>query len=623
MAKQTINIGTNANSRDGDPLRNAFRKINDNFDELYAGQNTDPSNTAADLIPDADGTRSLGSEDKRWEDVYVKDFIYLNQNRIELTANGTLLINGGPPAERQDTTGSVFADDSSVMVDGIAGKIVGPVDTTTVDANTITATSISGDLTGNVTGNVTGNITGDIVGSVFADDSTSMVDSVGKAINLDGTVKGNIIPDANEAYDIGSMTHKFRDLYLSGSTINLGGIEITNDGGVITFGGEKVVVEGGTGDVKGSVFGDDSTLLVDAVNSIIPKAVVQDSTNWDTAYSWGDHAAAGYLVQADILDGTLTIDVNNTGDLQGSVFGDDSTLLVDAINSVIPKAVVEDSANWDTAYSWGDHSAAGYQSATAPFTGDVKGSVFGDDSTLLIDATNNIIPKANIEDSANWDTAYGWGDHSAAGYAPQATTYTKAEVDTAISEPRDIKGSVFADDSTLLVDGAGGTIAGPISSQNWMAAYDGYVTISNGGNTTPGPIQIVASANLDLTSGTNNDINITPHGSGRVKVSDGAFGIVEAATFIGHADQTMYLSSKTTGTESTHITLNSTSGVQTAMYGDVTMEGSFTPPMLTQAEVDALTPTLGMMIYNTTTGKFQGYAADANNDSTTGWADLH
>jgi len=45
--------------------------------------------------------------------------------------------------------------------------------------------------------------------------------------------------------------------------------------------------------------------------------------------------------------------------------------------------------------------------------------------------------------------------------------------------------------------------------------------------------------------------------------------------------------------------------------------------MLTQAEIDSLTPTLGMMVYNTTTGKFQGYAADANNDSTTGWADLH
>ena len=41
--------------------------------------------------------------------------------------------------------------------------------------------------------------------------------------------------------------------------------------------------------------------------------------------------------------------------------------------------------NWDTAYNWGDHSAAGYW----------------------------------VEDSikiSNWDTAYGWGDHGAAGY---------------------------------------------------------------------------------------------------------------------------------------------------------------------------------------------------------------
>lgn len=36
MAKQTINIGTTANDGTGDPLRNAFDKINDNFDELYA-----------------------------------------------------------------------------------------------------------------------------------------------------------------------------------------------------------------------------------------------------------------------------------------------------------------------------------------------------------------------------------------------------------------------------------------------------------------------------------------------------------------------------------------------------------------------------------------------------------
>ena len=37
MAQQIINIGTSANKGDGDPLRLAFDKVNDNFTELYAG----------------------------------------------------------------------------------------------------------------------------------------------------------------------------------------------------------------------------------------------------------------------------------------------------------------------------------------------------------------------------------------------------------------------------------------------------------------------------------------------------------------------------------------------------------------------------------------------------------
>ena len=45
MAKQTINLGSSANDGTGDPLRTAFDKINDNFNELYsagaAGTNLD------------------------------------------------------------------------------------------------------------------------------------------------------------------------------------------------------------------------------------------------------------------------------------------------------------------------------------------------------------------------------------------------------------------------------------------------------------------------------------------------------------------------------------------------------------------------------------------------------
>jgi hypothetical protein len=42
MAKQNINIGSSANKGDGDPLRTAFTKVNENFTELYArAENTD------------------------------------------------------------------------------------------------------------------------------------------------------------------------------------------------------------------------------------------------------------------------------------------------------------------------------------------------------------------------------------------------------------------------------------------------------------------------------------------------------------------------------------------------------------------------------------------------------
>ena len=467
MAKQIIDLGTSPNKGDGDPLRTAFDKVNDNFDELYLALGN-PSGATTDVLPNTNGTINLGSADKTWADLHVADFIYLNGARIEVTAGGALLVNGGAPAEVQDTVGSVFGDDSTLLVDGV----------------------------------------------------------------------NNIIPSAN-----------------------ISGIE---------------------------------------------------AANWDTAFLWGDHSAAGYAPQATTytkveVDAAIAAVDPFSGDVTGSVFADDSTLLVDGVNGVIPKANVESSTDWDAAFAWGDHAMAGYQSAIAPFTGDVTGSVFADDSSIMVDAVSNKLNASKIDIIGNgnsfqvYDGGFNWvtagnmnlviggiaGINSTGDLSINSSSgtvfVTNAEVTGDLTGnvngnvtgnvtgniTGDVVGSVFGDDSTLLVDGVGGTIAGPISSINWMAASDSYLTISNGGSTGPGPIQIVASANLNLSSGTNNDINITPHGSGRVKVSDGAFGIVEAANFIGHADETMYLSSKTTGAQSTHIALNSTSGVATTMYGAV------------------------------------------------------
>jgi hypothetical protein len=79
--------------------------------------------------------------------------------------------------------GTFVADDSSILVDGVAGVLKG----TLVGSLTGNVTgNLSGNVIGNVTGNVTGDVTGDttgyhtgdVKGSVFADNSSILVDAV-------------------------------------------------------------------------------------------------------------------------------------------------------------------------------------------------------------------------------------------------------------------------------------------------------------------------------------------------------------------------------------------------------------------------------------------------------------
>ncbi|MFC1617010.1 hypothetical protein ACFL2K_02205, partial [Candidatus Margulisiibacteriota bacterium] len=77
--------------------------------------------------------------------------------------------------------------------------------------------------------------------------------------------------------------------------------------------------------------------------------------------------------------------------------------------------------NWNTAYSWGDHSAADYldESVTANWNtayswGDHSSAGYATEATL-----NNYVNQAS---TANWNTSYAWGDHSAAGYLDDSVT---------------------------------------------------------------------------------------------------------------------------------------------------------------------------------------------------------
>jgi hypothetical protein len=200
---------------------------------------------------------------------------------------------------------------------------------------------------------------------------------------------------------------------------------------------------------------------------------------------------AGYLTLADIQNGAVTIDVNNTGDLVGSVFADDSTILIDSILAAVNldgtiRGHVRPNANqhnlWDlgtdavrfkNAYFAGTINGA----HVGTLDGDVTGSVFGDDSTLLVDGVNGTLNATtltgalpaidgsaltNLTIPAQTFASLTGKPTTVAGYGI-ADAYTKTEVDSAITSSVLPSGStqsidIVAQDSTLLVDSVNGTL---------------------------------------------------------------------------------------------------------------------------------------------------------------------
>jgi len=191
---------------------------------------------------------------------------YTDENALDYIGS---VLDAGPH------TGITFTHDD-------AANTISATISPTQNLTTLTVTGNSSLATTTVDGNlsVTGKLTADFNGSIHGDDSTLLVDGVDNKINLDGTVKGNIIPDTTEAYDIGSSSLKFKDLYLSGTSLYLGAAQVTATGAAInlpagsTVGGNLIQdsVSEDTAfirDIQGSVFADDSTQLVNAVDATV------------------------------------------------------------------------------------------------------------------------------------------------------------------------------------------------------------------------------------------------------------------------------------------------------------------------------------------------------------------
>jgi hypothetical protein len=181
-----------------------------------------------------------------------------------------VLIKGGDLTTNQSTFNLVNTTASTVNLGGAATSInIGSTDGNTVVRNNLQVDKDveirGGDLTTNqATFNL---INGNATTVNFAGGANTVnIAAPGSDTNIAGdlnvtgitNVSNHILPTVNEAYDLGSSTNRFRDLYLSGNTINL-------NGGTISYDGTSFNFQGGT-NVGQSV--DTNSQTFDLLNSI-------------------------------------------------------------------------------------------------------------------------------------------------------------------------------------------------------------------------------------------------------------------------------------------------------------------------------------------------------------------
>jgi hypothetical protein len=350
-----------------DRVLEAFTKVNENFDILVAtvgaGSGLTPidfSTLDTNVSPAIDNTYSLGTlGTNRWKSVFLAEYqdnpgdqangVYIGSaqirgraSTIELPLNSTVV---GVPI-KEPFFNSIQVD-NSLRIE--ANTIAAPWGET-VNLNSGTAMQL---VVSSGADSITFNNTG----------VTSLAGTVGQiAVS---TATGNITLTNLGVLSLTSTT-ALPAGRTEGAGINVNastgsGIKVTNTGVLSIVAGSAaltVSTDAATGIVTitnaapaGNTFGS----IIVAGDTSFP--IVANSPGANFKVNGGE----GITLTKDTTTDTLTITVNPVFDLRGSVFADDSSIMVDAIS----------------------------RQFTGSLIGDVKGSVFGDDSTKIIDSVEN------------------------------------------------------------------------------------------------------------------------------------------------------------------------------------------------------------------------------------------
>ena len=355
---------------------------NNTTDDLAEGSNlyyTDDrvqaklATVSGHIIPDTDNTYDLGSEEKKWRSMFLSGgSLYIDGHKVlgsdetgdidittdpdqnlNIQAGGTItMLSDGQVTRLQDNTVDLTNQSGRVNVLGtldVANQI--EIDELNITNASIEQTQLNQNLTLKTNG--TGFIyvetsdfyVGDVNTSAVKIDENSISRYGGGIVTIDGyTNSADMTTAINTAESNANAYTDTREIAITSAyqtyadQAETDAITASNSYADTAIANlvDSAPATLDTLNELAAALGDDPNFATTVTNSIATKWT-QDNTkisNWDTAYSWGNHADEGYLTSFTETDPTVPAHVKSI--------------------------TTTNISNWDTAYSWGDHSIVGY-----------------------------------------------------------------------------------------------------------------------------------------------------------------------------------------------------------------------------------------------------------------------